>query len=491
MGPVYRLIVLFFYFSSCTKQSKIPEEIILAEVGSSVITTQDFIRRSEYTIRPDYCRQDNYIHKKIILNSLISEKLTAMEYDKNKDNVPDENLESFLRGRREQAMRQVYYFEEFHSKVNLTEKELEDAYKFSGRKVKVQFLNLPSLEIAYKIKKLDSADVPLDSIHNILWSGNAPTKEIDWFNRELDEIHDSLFSNNIFKGRMLGPFKTEDDAYILMKVKGWVDNVKITEYDKNFLWKDIKERLTEKKAKQAYLKKVKYLMTGKKMKLNSDIFYQYAEQAADYFFKIDASKKKMLNQVLWNDQEIYGDVVEFDLEGNNIDPGSIILNYDGKPWTVEELNHQLKSHPFVFRKRKMNRSEFPEQLRLAIADLIRDMEITRECYKKGIDKNWSVSLNYSMWQDVSKSKKYVSSLREENKQIKKQEGWLAFMNPKVDSLQHIYSDLIKINMDAFEKIKLTNTDMMVNQRGVPYPILVPAFPILTSDNRLDYGSRID
>ena len=227
------------------------------------------------------------------------------------------------------------------------------------------------------------------------------------------------------------------------------------------------------------------------MKLNSDIFYQYAEQAADYFFKIDASKKKMLNQVLWNDQEIYGDVVEFDLEGNNIDPGSIILNYDGKPWTVEELNHQLKSHPFVFRKRKMNRSEFPEQLRLAIADLIRDMEITRECYKKGIDKNWSVSLNYSMWQDVSKSKKYVSSLREENKQIKKQEGWLAFMNPKVDSLQHIYSDLIKINMDAFEKIKLTNTDMMVNQRGVPYPILVPAFPILTSDNRLDYGSRID
>ena len=52
-------------------------------------------------------------------------------------------------------------------------------------------------------------------------------------------------------------------------------------------------------------------------------------------------------------------------------------------------------------------------------------------------------------------------------------------------------DKIKINMDIFERIKLTKTDMMVNQRGVPYPILVPGFPILTTDDRLDYGSKIE
>jgi hypothetical protein len=65
------------------------------------------------------------------------------------------------------------------------------------------------------------------------------------------------------------------------------------------------------------------------------------------------------------------------------------------------------------------------------------------------------------------------------------------MNPKIDSLQEAYSNDIKINMGAFEKIKLTSTDMMVIQRGVPYPILVPSFPIVTSDNRLDYGKRIN
>jgi len=55
---------------------------ILAVVGDRIITSQDFIRRAEYSIRPLYCRQSNYIHKKIILNSLIAEKLFAIEAEK-------------------------------------------------------------------------------------------------------------------------------------------------------------------------------------------------------------------------------------------------------------------------------------------------------------------------------------------------------------------------------------------------------------------------
>ena len=96
-----------------------------------------------------------------------------------------------------------------------------------------------------------------------------------------------------------------------------------------------------------------------------------------------------------------------------------------------------------------------------------------------------------MWSDVSKSKKYLSTLRAKNKNITDQNEWLVFMNPIIDSLQSAHSDKIKINMDIFERIKLTKTDMMVNQRGVPYPILVPGFPILTTDDRLDYGSKIE
>ena len=72
MRYAYRIAFLFTFFFSCTQnneQHQISEEVVLARVGHEVITIQDFIRRAEYAIRPDYCRQDNYIHKKIVLNS--------------------------------------------------------------------------------------------------------------------------------------------------------------------------------------------------------------------------------------------------------------------------------------------------------------------------------------------------------------------------------------------------------------------------------------
>ena len=52
---------------SCSNKYEFPldESLILAKVGSKYITIQDFIRRSEYSIRPDYCKRSNYIHKKL------------------------------------------------------------------------------------------------------------------------------------------------------------------------------------------------------------------------------------------------------------------------------------------------------------------------------------------------------------------------------------------------------------------------------------------
>ena len=491
MRYAYCLAFLLTFFFSCTQsneQHQISDEVVLARIGSEVITIQDFIRRAEYAIRPDYCRQDNYIHKKIVLNSLIGEKLTALEQEKKASENEDDNLDSYLKGRKEQAMRQLFYATEFHSKVLISDQEAEDAFKLAGRRVRMQFLNLPDIEMVDKIKQLDSGGVLLDSIYQVLWGGEAPSREMTWFDRENQELHDAVFSQNIEKGQMLGPFRTDDDTFMLLKITGWVDEIKITESDRDLLWRDVQERLTQKKAKNEYLSWVSGLMQGKEMNLNPDVFYDYAEKASDYFFKMDSIKKNMLNQALWDDVEFETNTFNVD---NEVDKNATILNYDGDSWTVEDLNNQLRFHPLVFRKRKMSRGEFPEQFRLAIADLIRDMEITKQCYAKGYDDHWSVKLNTAMWRGSSNSKQYLSRLRSKTKQIYNQEQWLAFMNPKIDSLQKVYSNDIEINIDVFEKIKLTSTDMMVIQRGVPYPILVPSFPILTSDNKLDYGRSIN
>ena len=492
MARPFYLTSLFFLLFGCSVQTPVPEELILARVGSSILTVQDFIRRSEYTIRPVYCRQENYIHKKIVLNSLIAEKLTALEFEKETQvTQKDKNRGGFLLGRREQAMRQIFFAEEFHSKTSVADDEVRPAYELAGRAVNIEFLTLPDLEMATRIRDLVLGGVPLDSVHKNLWSGPPPSREITWFDREPEGIHQALFAKDIKKGQLLGPIKTDNNTYLIISIKGWKDRVSITETEQIQLWDDVKERVSENKARGAYLNWVKSLMGGKKMKLNPGIFNVYANRAADHYLKADSTKQTAMNRAIWNEPEILD---KLDLITNlgpveGLGPNSTILEYGGKAWTVNDLNEELRTHPFVFRKRKMNREEFPAQLRFAIADLFRDKEITEHCYREGYDDHWSVNRYVEMWNHASSSRKYSERKRSNNGQIVNQEDWLNFMNPIVDSLQVVYSDQIEINMDAFEAIELTSTDMVVTQRGVPFPVMVPSFPIITTDNRIDYGSK--
>ena len=162
-----------------------------------------------------------------------------------------------------------------------------------------------------------------------------------------------------------------------------------------------------------------------------------------------------------------------------------LFTYDSNNWTIEDFNKVLLSHPLVFRKKKMGRSEFPNHLRLAIADLIRNLEINKKCYEKGLNNHWIVQSNISMWEDAYLAKKY-KEMRNLNSTNDNQ-----LINSVIDSLQLAFSDQIKINIDAFENIELTSTDMMVTQSGVPYPVIVPSFPRLTNDDKLDYGKKME
>ena len=484
------VIIVSFSAFSCTKPQPIPKNLVLAHVGDKTITIQDFIRRAEYSIRPAYCRQSNYVHKKIVLNSLIAEKLAALEMKKNEDELlASSHFKSFLKGRKEQAMRQVFYHDEFYDAVTIPDTEVQDHFAMAGRIIQVNYLNLPDIKTIQKILELSQDNVSLDSIFKSLWEGDVPTREIRWFDREPEVIHAQLFQKELKKGQLVGPFKTEDNTYLIMEVDGWIDRPALTGEDQKLRWNDVRERLTEKTARSHYMEYVENLMAGNKMELNPDVFDTYATLAADYYIKDDDEKKDALNQAIWNQIE-QPDVKNFKVNPE-LDLTATLFTYNGETWTIQAFNDLLKSRPLVFRKRKMNKGEFPSQLRLAVADVLMDFEITQECYEAGIDRNWTIASNVDLWHDAYASKRYIDVKKPDRDGVESEKELLDFFNPVIDSLQGVYSYKIVINMDAFEDIELTATDMVVTQKGVPYPIMVPLFPIITTDNRLDYGSKSD
>ena len=474
--------------SSCSSSDEqINEEQTLAYVGNRTITIQDFIRRAEYSMRPAYCRHSNYVHKKIVLNSLSAEKMTALEMDKKSDDILEStNFRKFLMGRREQAMRQVFYNDSFYDSVSLSEDDIMERYALAGRTIQIEYLSLPDLDMVQKFKELLNDDMSLDSIYSYLWQGDVPSRTINWFDREPEMIHDGLFREDLEKGEVIGPFMIDDNSYLVIQVEGWVDQPVITKEEQGLRWNDVSVRLTEKIATAKYKSYVSDLMSDKKMELEPETFNSYATIAGDYYLKDEKDKKIALNQAIWDNVKQV-DLQPFNDPGN-LDPSAILFRYDGRSYSVGDLNEMLRSHPLVFRKRKMSKGEFRSQLKFSIADLLRDIELTQICYELGLDNDWRVQSNEFLWNDAYASKRYMEihglddSLTDEE--------LLGHFDPIIDSLQHAYSKQIKINMDAFEKIELSSTDMLVTQRGLPYPIVVPSFPIITSDNRLDYGSII-
>jgi len=484
------LALLFLW--SCS-QEKAPAGDVLVTVGDRIITTQDFNRRAEYTLRPEYCAGDNYIHKKIILNSLIAEKMMALEAQGTSVLTQDSIFQAYLVGRQEQAMRQWLYKVEASDLVEIDTTEMKQSFKAAGRTVEIAYFQLQGpAEIPMFQNAMDDA-MEFDAIYRGLTGNDTlPTRYINWFDREDDIIRDKLFSSKIWKHAVVGPLELSDGSVLVMQVRGWIDQPAISDTQMKQRWADVSERLHERKSKAKFQNLVADIMSGKQMKLNEAVFIPYARAAAQQYLRTEEEKKTQLNQSIWD--------VEEHLESKPIEAypkvqkSETLFTLDGVAWSVLDFERAMRKHPLVFRKRSMSKSEFPEQMKYAIADLIRDHFVTQYAYDRNLDQTPSVRQNVNQFKDYYVSRQFRNDYLESVVPDSLKEGISEarllknYLNVYVDSLQTKYATMVSIDMEKFEKIELTHTPMMVSQRDVPYPLIVPAFPRMTTDSRVDYGS---
>ncbi|MBT3946947.1 MAG: hypothetical protein HOE77_11365, partial [Candidatus Marinimicrobia bacterium] len=186
-----------------------------------MITRQDYLNRTEYTLRPDYCRGNQYIHKKIILNNLIAEKLLAIEAESVNNQINSDNLNTFLKGRKEQAMRQLLYFKKGHNKVLLEEDEINHFFKMAGRTYHVNYFSFPGGAFADSVKRAIDEGISFNDIYSVNFEGNIPVRDVNWIDNNDPFISDRLFNNEIQKGQVIGPYFLDDGSAFIMEVNGW------------------------------------------------------------------------------------------------------------------------------------------------------------------------------------------------------------------------------------------------------------------------------
>ncbi|MFH1196618.1 MAG: hypothetical protein V1720_13030 [bacterium] len=468
-------------------------KVIIAKVADRVITLDDFISRAEFTIRPAYCKGYTNLDKKIVLNSLIAEKLFAIESDVKNDLMQNQKFRNMIAGRKEQRMRNLLSFIEGDEKVKLDSGEVEKIFSIAGRTYRIEYFNVTEINTANDLsKKYFGRDSSFYEIYkNSGIRDSIYKREVAWGDDESKKIHKALFSGELKKDQLVGPININDTTNIFIKINGWNDRVVISNTDVTERWSDVAEKLVREKADSIYDKFVLGVMGDKTLSFNSPVFNKIVDLLAPFYTnRKEAAEEEFLQHVFDKNvetpdlQKLGGTYQEIADEP--------FLSIDGKTWTVFDFKNEMDKHPLVFRKEDAN-SDFAHRLHHAVVDLVRDKYLTDAAYQRDYDRNEIVTHYEQSWLDASISYfQKLNYLKQFDLTGVNDIGIIEkYLNPYVESLLKKYSDQIEINVEEYEKIQLTRIDMMTMEDQVPYPVYVPAFPQITNYNRLDYGKKMN
>jgi len=458
---------------------------ILVEINDRVITKNDFIIRSEYTIRPSYCKSNNQIHKKIILNSLIAEKLLAIEIE---DYISEDNFsDNFLNGIKEQYMRDYLLKDMVYSKIDINPMVIEKYLENSLKVYDLYFISIPSEPVANSINMLLAQGIEFEDIcMDYLNLKGIPEIKMDFFYEKDPAIHESIFLNSLSKNQVIGPILAKDNKHLFIKVKDFVYSPLITSNEISNHTNMVNQKLYELTQVKEYDIYIKEIMKDYSVVFNSDVFVKLANEAYNYY--IDRNN-------LINDQVLSSSLVFSKRDSINYYDEIFTLN--GNSYNVSYLDNLISKHPLVFRNQNISRKEFGIQFKYALVDLIRDERLNEIAYKNNYDINDDVMKDYRIFSDATSSRLHLEALLKSNNfpldQFNQNPESIIdnYLNQYIDSLQVSYSENIKINFNLLNEIELTDIDLYAYKKGVPYPMVVPVFPVLTNKSVIDYGKEVN
>ncbi|MCX6120922.1 MAG: hypothetical protein NTX44_04840 [Ignavibacteriales bacterium] len=470
------LVILILCSTICIAKAQANKNI-LATIGNKTITIAEFKARSEFTVRPV-----NYKDKTITLNNLIIEKILALEAGKNYPLASHLGFQARLKGIKEQTMRELLYRNVAYNKTAVDNSKIKSTYTLSKREYELEFYRMHK-NMAQRIKTvIDSASEKIDNIFKDLSEvvGNQPVRKVNYKDPDDDAIHEALYSKPLHVGEVVGPIELSNGEYLVMKVLNWTTYPLIGEIDQQEQWSIVQEkehRILASKVWQSYQSKI---MRGKKIEFNGKTFIQLAHWARDKY--LSEQNKKTLAE---------NGISEIPFKASGLDLSAPFFTFENRTWTVGDFRDELMSHPFLFRTTHLDTINFNEQFKLAVVDIMKDHCLTREAYKKSLDKEEDVARTVEMWKDAfvaNDQQKNVIEAAIKKGRIMENDALeiLKYWESYVSDLQKKYKSSVNVNVAAFQNIPLTKIDMVALKPGMPYPNIVPNFPTFVYSKTFDF-----
>jgi len=469
-------LILGFYGCSYEDPTKINEAQILATIDDKIITVNDFIRRSEYNVRPSYCNGNSNADKLIILNSLIAEKLIALdsEFD-----LTEAHLR-LLEGRKEQKMREVLYNRDIYNKVKIDSLELNIVYDNSRKDFTISYITFPDKQMMIELKNSleDSAFTFEELVMNMDAVETIPSRKINYNKDVTEDMYEAFFSKEVQLGQIFGPVMM-GDYYSIFRVDDWKESRNLSAAQNRLEITTLKKTMQDIKAHINYRRYINSLMKDKKLHFHVKNFENLVMNIHTDVKALPLDKSELVMKDMPLNSKYSMDLSEND----------ILFTILDKEWTIGDIDDLIGRDPVTISS-KVNEKTLKKILKKSIIKKIEAFYITKDAYEKSIDRHYLVNQEVTVWSDYIRSTQWISHMIETSGYTRTETDnntiFNELLNPVFDSLMVKYSEVIDVNEYNFSNIDLSSIDMHAFYNEQSHSLVVPLFPITTTKQKVDF-----
>lgn len=384
---VFFLLTLPFFLWKCGVNLNNEDEIV-ARIGNSIITKEDFILSYELTPRFMGTKTGDD-PKQSHLQWIINRKLLAREGRK-LGLLHDPQIETMLQWKEKRAVIKELYRNLVQQNITMPENELREAFKKFNQEVRARHLFFKSQDEAINVyETLIAGEVSFEEMAQKTFEDSTLAETggdlgfFTWGDMDPD-FGSTAFSLQI--GEISKPIKTKWGYHIIQIVDKNV-NLIVTESEfdrrRSYLEKTIRKRKQDSLAHEY----VKEFMLPKNVVMKGPTF----ALLCSLFVKPESDNKQKLPNLppRLQDPEITI------LQNLGTHKNAVLITFDGGQWTIADFIKIIKSLPVNERPRISSRKTFENDIGI----VVRDEFLAKEAFRRRLHNQPNVHQEVNEWQE--------------------------------------------------------------------------------------------
>lgn len=418
------------------------ETEVLAKIGSSNITVEEFQNRFDFMPHLNYSDSDLDSIKKEFLYSLIAEKLWALEAnEKLIDTIPI--IKNSLKSLEKLFVKDELYKDKVESQIKISADEIATGLKRVTRILNFYIIALADSQRVFNAYKNLVNGQPFDSVQMLL---NIPIKI---HSVKYGLLEDEILENILYSlepGKFNPPYYFGSNWFIFKLVSEEIDSSidPSKEHARNIVLKKLKDRRSQNIGR-AYLNT---LFKGKRVEADRRLFNLLSDNLFDVISdRVDVSDSSEQNEIQLSETDIYNVIRQISYSDLN----STFIQLDEYPVTVSEFLFYTIYQKIFFLS--LDRLKFNQKLSGVVKKFIEDEIIVQEGYRLGLNEKSSVKKDLAVWKGYYLAEVLMNSFSDSIK-ITEQDvrDYLGFNHIKAQGLMINIAEIFTPSLEDIETV---------------------------------------